>query len=182
MQNTLLVINTKNKDKITALQQVIIAKSNGFSMKEYVLDNQPDVRPVKRSDAINSAKQQAKELFNQCSNEPWFDSENTATIAIQKGTNLLDLDEDPELFCVVAIYFPKRKIAITQTSEEYVPLGEELRDLVFKNMDLYDAYEKIYGEKIKNKQLSLYEYLTQKSEVDWIAQPICAVLDYLKQH
>jgi hypothetical protein len=52
-------------------------------------------------------------------------------------------------------------------------LPEEIRTLVIEEkIELYDAYGKVYGEKIRNKELSLYEHLTQKTQASWFEETV----------
>lgn len=122
----------------------------------YIEPNEPVVaRPTQRRDIKLAAEKRALGIF------PKENRKDCFSVGVQKGNTLNDVTEPffLEGHCVV-----KGEKGIHYGISRPVELPLEIRRLVQKGTDLYDAYEKIFGPEIRNPEWSIYELLTGKPE------------------
>lgn len=162
------VTNSGNERKVAAIKNVLQALPlTNFYFNTAVCEK-TEHRPLSIKE-IEDALEERIDIMKNTYKCPLADS-IVHIIDIQKGTNIKDVDQPLKLFCM------SRVVAVDQSKISTAMIGvsmpEKIRELVLGGMPLYNAYGKVFGEKIKNKEVSLYEHLTGKSELSWFEEVV----------
>ncbi len=168
MENVTIITTGNNKTKVDAIKNVLAKLPiAGFYFSPLIIEQAARI-PLSTSDLTQALTEKTEKLFKEY--KPEIKASVIYAVEIQMGVNVKD--NDPlKLICGVSIIAKdESKISIATNS---IDLPEEIRTLVIEEkIELYDAYGKVYGEKIRNKELSLYEHLTQKTQASWFEETV----------
>ena len=167
----LFLVDPSNPIKLQAIEDALKDYSETVYYQKITPLEKLDIRPIKRSDMLASAEQQAKNLLVRLSVSIILEYDDIYSIGIQKGTNLLD--DDPPCLTCRAVVIKRDNGECGYGLSDSIPLPDRMRQLVKdEGMELYLAYKAAFGEKVSNKVVSLYEFITGKPEYLWISKAI----------
>jgi hypothetical protein len=169
MKSVYFVTNSSNKTKVTAIKNVLgRLPASGFYF-DTIKCEQKERRPLSIEEILHALGERLRSIE---SNYKCPTSNSLVhAIDIQKGTNLKNTGKPLQLICAVSVLAQDESRVSIATNT--VDLPEEVRTLVLEEkMPLYDAYGKVFGEKIKNKEVSLYEHLTGSPELLWFEETV----------
>lgn len=127
-----------------------------------------DVRPMKRLEIIHTTYERAGLLL------PNHREDYDYVLGLQKGNTLLDLTEP---FLIEAHAVIKHQNSGHYGISRSIQLPDEIRRNVRNGMDLYDAYEEVFGSEVRNKEWSIIEALTGIPEEKILSKPIKGCLE-----
>jgi non-canonical (house-cleaning) NTP pyrophosphatase len=163
----LVITEGTNETKIEAVKKALATFPEKPELWAVTPSKPVDIRPIDNSERIIGAQLKAAGLLFDCLQKEIRQYGHVASLGIQKGVNVFDEHETLALICTVSVATANGAFSVTVHSDP-VLLSEEIRTLVWDGMDIYDAYKKLFGENFE----SVYEHVTGKKEVDWIAETI----------
>ncbi len=174
MSKVHFITDAANKNKLDGIQNALRKIPISDIYFDPIACEQNEYKPLNIGSIILALDERAENLLKNYEN-PLKDT-LVYVIAVQKGVDLTD-GQPAKLICAVSITAKDNSKFCRVLNSTDLP--EEIRTLIKKGMDLYDAYGEFFGEEIKQKKISLYEKLTGKSESSWIEETTLNVLKSL---
>ena len=141
----------------------------------------PDVRPLSRNETLSGIENRVKRLLNH------YHDKNAIFISIQKGTTILDTHEVPPRLTVASTIYKPSIMGLMDTvfSDREIEMPTGIRTLVENGDEVYEAYEKYFGQAAKGGTWSLYNQindLSQESELVWMTNTVIKTIRPLIEH
>lgn len=127
-----------------------------------------DVRPLTRIEISRAAEKRAGLITKTGIDDDGY------FLGIQKGTTIRDVVEPSFIECHVAM---RHRRVLHHSVTRSIELPKKMRNLVLSGVELYEAYEEVFGLEVKNKEWSIIEALTGKPEEKVISKAIEGCLE-----
>ena len=174
------VTKNTNEQKIAAFDTAVQTLFPHAGRSIVLFKNEFDARPLRREEIERAAHENARRLLSEIRNN-YPNEKGVFVIMIQKGTNLMDDENNCLLLCSVAIHSIDTTIELFICSDEEVNIPPQMRTLVHSGMELYQAWQTVLGDAFQNGKGSPFEIQTGRSEINWIRFTIEKALGELKK-
>lgn len=156
------ITGSSNKTKLGAVKSVLMEVPFFEFIFTAIFCDQKESKPLSRLKTFQVAAERTSALLEEYLKKEENKEVLVYGIEFQKGVNIQDVDQTLVLICQVCIMSNDTTKIVMASTE--ISLDEKIRTLVLQGIELYEAYGIVYGEKVKNKELTIYELLTGKSE------------------